>query len=72
MPESAGKLRKMVKSKHQYVECNLGSVFSIISSSKQNSAAFQSVVQLLKEGRVGRVRNQSPMDDLINDLITVY
>lgn len=51
MRESAGKLRKMVKSHHQYVECNLGPVFSITSSSKHNSVAFQSTVQLNEGGQ---------------------
>lgn len=56
MPGSTSKLRQLVKSKHPYVERNLGSVLNIIKNSMQNAAAFESSVQLLKEGgRMGTV-----------------
>ncbi|KAJ4980150.1 hypothetical protein NE237_010930 [Protea cynaroides] len=48
MPLSAGKLRRLVRSKHPYVERNLSSVLNIIESSIQNGAAFEIVAEQLK------------------------
>lgn len=55
MPVTTNKLRRLVKSKHPYVEHNLGSVVSIIRNSMQNATAFEAAVAHLKDGRVGKV-----------------
>ncbi|KAF7852260.1 hypothetical protein BT93_L5398 [Corymbia citriodora subsp. variegata] len=52
MPVTTGKLLRLVKSRHPYVERNLASVVSIIRNSIQNSAAYEAMVELLKERRV--------------------
>ncbi|KAJ0015012.1 hypothetical protein Pint_20018 [Pistacia integerrima] len=46
------KLLRLLKSKHPYIERNLGSVVSIIRDSLQNATAFEAVAQQLKEGRM--------------------
>ncbi|KAK0600373.1 hypothetical protein LWI29_014363 [Acer saccharum] len=51
MPLTPNKLRRLLKSKHPYIERNLGSVVSIIRDSMQNAAAFEATAQHLKEGR---------------------
>ncbi|CAN8230962.1 unnamed protein product [Cochlearia groenlandica] len=57
MPVSAGKLRRMLKSKHSYIERNIQSVVSIIRQSMQNCSAFESAAQSLKDGSLGTVTN---------------
>ncbi|KAL4326292.1 hypothetical protein GQ457_11G006270 [Hibiscus cannabinus] len=52
MPATAGKLRRLLKSKHPYVERNLGAVVSIIKRSMQNAVIFEAVAEQLKMGRV--------------------
>ncbi|XP_022718840.1 protein RRP6-like 2 isoform X2 [Durio zibethinus] len=52
MPVTASKLRRLLKSKHPYVERNLGAVVSIIKHSMQNAVAFEAAVQQLRMGRV--------------------
>ncbi|KAM7505125.1 hypothetical protein LguiB_004029 [Lonicera macranthoides] len=54
MPVTASKLRRLVMSKHPYIERNLGSVVSIIRHSIQNASAFEAVAEQLKEARVER------------------
>ncbi|KAL7614831.1 protein RRP6-like 2 [Lactuca sativa] len=49
MPVTPSKLRHVMKSKHPYIERNLGSVVSIIRHSMQNAAAFEPVAKKLKE-----------------------
>lgn len=56
MPLTTSKLRRVVKSKHPYVERNLGSIVSIIRHSMQNSAAFEVAAEKLKERPMERVR----------------
>ncbi|XP_021888710.1 protein RRP6-like 2 isoform X2 [Carica papaya] len=51
MPTTAGKLHRLIKPKHPYIERNLASVVSIIKNSLQNAAAFEAVAQQLKEER---------------------
>ncbi|XP_068650253.1 protein RRP6-like 2 [Aristolochia californica] len=51
LPVSAGKLRRLLKSKHPFVERNVGSVVSIIKSSIANAVAFQAVSEQLKKAR---------------------
>ncbi|KAL3825637.1 hypothetical protein ACJIZ3_021666 [Penstemon smallii] len=48
MPLTTSKLRRAFKSKHPYIERNLGSVVSIIRHSIQNAAAFEETAEYLK------------------------
>lgn len=59
MPLTVGKLRRLVKSNHPYVDVNLDSIVAIIKSSIQNASAFESTAQLLKMRRQGTVRFDS-------------
>ncbi|XP_024031414.1 protein RRP6-like 2 [Morus notabilis] len=59
MPDATSKLRRLVKSKHPYIERNLGSVVSIIRNSMQNAGAFEAAEQYLKEGRIGKASEES-------------
>ncbi|GKV48109.1 hypothetical protein SLEP1_g54944 [Rubroshorea leprosula] len=52
MPVSPSKLRCLLKSKHPYVERNLGTVVSIIKNSMQNASAFEAAAQQLRERRI--------------------
>lgn len=56
MPVTASKLRRLLKSKHPYVERNLGSVVTIIRHSMQNAIVFEEAAQQLRMGRVLNVR----------------
>lgn len=49
MPVSVSKLRRMLKSKHPYIERNVDSVVSVIRQSMQNYAAFESAALSLKD-----------------------
>ncbi|XVF42600.1 hypothetical protein PTKIN_Ptkin01aG0377000 [Pterospermum kingtungense] len=51
MPITASKLRRLLKTKHPYVERNLGAVVSIIKHSMQNAVGFEAAVQQLRMGR---------------------
>ncbi|XP_028766878.1 protein RRP6-like 2 [Neltuma alba] len=51
MPVTKGKLQKLMKSKHPYVERNYDSIVSIIMHSLQNASAFEAVAQKLEEER---------------------
>ncbi|XP_028098450.1 protein RRP6-like 2 [Camellia sinensis] len=55
-PVTTNMLRHLVKSKHPYVDRNLGSIVSIIRHSMQNAAAFETTAELLKEVHVETVR----------------
>lgn len=55
MPLSSGKLLRLVRSKHPFVERYLSSVIGIIRSSIANSAAFESIAEQLKKGRLEQV-----------------
>ena len=61
MPVTASKLRRFLKSKHPYVERNLGAVVSIIKHSMQNAVAFEAAAQQLRMGRVLNVRLITPI-----------
>ncbi|KEH25571.1 exosome complex exonuclease RRP6 [Medicago truncatula] len=50
MPVTTNKLRRLVKTKHPYLEHNLDSVVTVIRHSIQNAAAFEAAAQQLKEG----------------------
>ncbi|XP_058085800.1 protein RRP6-like 2 isoform X2 [Magnolia sinica] len=58
MPTTSGKLHRMVRSKHPYVERNLGPVVGIIRSAITNAAAFENALEQLKKGRAETVREQ--------------
>ncbi|XVF30738.1 hypothetical protein REPUB_Repub16aG0084400 [Reevesia pubescens] len=64
MPVTATKLRRLLKSKHPYVERNLGAVVSIIKHSMQNALAFEAAAQQL---RMGRVLNASEEHVAVNE-----
>ncbi|MED6145326.1 hypothetical protein PIB30_024079 [Stylosanthes scabra] len=49
MPLTTSKLRRLVKSKHPYIEHNLDTVVSIIRNSLQNAAAFEEAALQLKQ-----------------------
>ncbi|KAK1271436.1 hypothetical protein QJS04_geneDACA012988 [Acorus gramineus] len=51
VPLTTGKLKRLVKSKNSYVERNLGSVISVIRSSMENAAAFESISEQIKKWR---------------------
>ncbi|CAL9224785.1 unnamed protein product [Arabidopsis halleri] len=59
MPVSVGKLRRMLKSKHPYIERNVDSVVSVIRQSMQNSAAFESAALSLKDVSPGTVMDKN-------------
>lgn len=52
MPITAGKLLRLVKSKHPFVERYINDVISIIRSSIANSTAFERTAVQLKKGRL--------------------
>ncbi|XP_021281829.1 protein RRP6-like 2 [Herrania umbratica] len=64
MPVTTSKLRRLLKSKHPYVERNLGSVVTIIRHSMQNAIAFEAAAQQL---RMGRVINASEEHVAVNE-----
>lgn len=57
MPIIPSKLRRLVKSKHPYVEHNLDTVVNIIRHSIQNAAAFEVAAQELKGVHAATVSN---------------
>ncbi|KAL6005173.1 hypothetical protein ACLOJK_005735 [Asimina triloba] len=59
MPTTTGKLSRLVRSKHPYVERNLGSVVGIIRTAITNAAAFESACDQLKKMREEMVREQN-------------
>lgn len=63
MPTTTSKLRRLVKSKHPYIEHNLVSVVSIITNSMLNASAFEAVEQYVKEGKASE-ENLVHNDDL--------
>ncbi|KAI0524872.1 hypothetical protein KFK09_004262 [Dendrobium nobile] len=52
MPQSSGNLRRLVKSKHQYVERHLNAVSSIIKNAIANSSAFESIAEEIRKERI--------------------
>ncbi|XP_031392553.1 protein RRP6-like 2 [Punica granatum] len=52
MPVTTGKLRRIIKSKHSFIERNLASAVNIVRHAIQNASAFEAVVEQLKEARV--------------------
>ncbi|KAK9951693.1 hypothetical protein M0R45_007129 [Rubus argutus] len=64
MPDTTNKLRRLVKSKHPYIEQHLDSVVSVIRHSLQNAAFFEAAAEHLK---VGRVESSSEENILVTD-----
>lgn len=56
MPTTVGKLRRLVKSKHPYVERNIAAVLAIIFHAIQNASAFEAVAEQLKQDALNVVR----------------
>lgn len=52
MPVTPGKLRQVMKSRHTYIERNLGPVVSVIRHSMQNADAFEEAAKKLKEDHI--------------------
>ncbi|XP_014524242.1 protein RRP6-like 2 isoform X2 [Vigna radiata var. radiata] len=67
IPLTTSKLRRLVKSKHPYVEHNLDTVVSIIRHSIQNAAAFEEASQLLKEAQAAAALDVVPVTDGTED-----
>ncbi|XP_004489673.1 protein RRP6-like 2 [Cicer arietinum] len=67
MPVTTSKLRRLVKSKHPYVEHNLDTVVTIIRHSIQNAADFEEVAQQLKEGHATTALDTTPVTDQKED-----
>ncbi|KAK7267021.1 hypothetical protein RIF29_19685 [Crotalaria pallida] len=66
MPVNTSKLRRLVKSKHLYVEHNLDTVLNIIKHSIQNAAAFEEAAQQLK-GNAATASDVVPVKDGTED-----
>ncbi|KAK5772880.1 hypothetical protein PVK06_049180 [Gossypium arboreum] len=64
MPVTASKLRRLLKSKHPYVERNIGTVVSIIRQSMQNSVVFEAAALQL---RMGHLLNASGEHVAVNE-----
>lgn len=62
MPTTSGKLRRLLKSKHPFVECHLLSVIEIIKRSIANSSAFEGIAEQLKEKRLEAVSHEHYQD----------
>ena len=56
MPVTINKLRRLLKSKHSFIERNLASIVTIIRHSMLNSSAFEEAAERLKEVRTEAVR----------------
>ncbi|XP_010515278.1 PREDICTED: protein RRP6-like 1 isoform X2 [Camelina sativa] len=73
MPINVGQLRRLLKSKHPYIERNFDAVISVIRRAMQNAAAFEPVVQSLKDWRPGTVeKNIKPMIEKPGTEFTAY
>ncbi|CAL1356639.1 unnamed protein product [Linum trigynum] len=73
MPLSTGKLHRVLKLKHQYIERHLSSVVQVVRHQMQNAAAFEAAAQQLKElalemasRDIGKSNNGSEVQDLKN------
>ncbi|XP_048235901.1 protein RRP6-like 2 isoform X2 [Ricinus communis] len=66
MPVTPQKLRRALKSKHPYIERNLGSVVNVVRHAMQNAAEFEAAAQRLKEGCI-ETDNVEVNDDMDMD-----
>ncbi|XP_050235481.1 protein RRP6-like 2 [Mercurialis annua] len=65
MPVTPQKLRRALKTKHPYIERNLGSVVNVIRHAMQNAAEFEAVAQRLKEALLEKKAAQEKIE--VND-----
>ncbi|XP_039017651.1 protein RRP6-like 2 isoform X2 [Hibiscus syriacus] len=70
MPITAHKLRRLLKSKHPYVERNLGVLVSIIRQSMQNAVAFEAAAQQLKMGRTLNAPEHIASNEVVKVLLS--
>ncbi|CAA7394758.1 unnamed protein product [Spirodela intermedia] len=63
MPLTSGMLKRLVKSKHPYVERNLGSVVAVIRNSVANAAGFEAVYDHLKKSHLEAAAAGGPRGD---------
>lgn len=49
LPVTTGKLHRLLKTKHSYIERNLSSVVNIVRRAIQNSAAYEAEAESLKQ-----------------------
>ncbi|KAK4414837.1 protein RRP6-like 2 [Sesamum alatum] len=61
MPLTTSQLRRVLKSKHPYIDRNLGSVVSIIRHSIQNASAFEEAAKHLKERRLEMANEENTL-----------
>ncbi|XP_073149727.1 LOW QUALITY PROTEIN: protein RRP6-like 2 [Henckelia pumila] len=61
MPVTASKLRHVLRSKHPYIERNIGSVVSIIKHAIRNASAFEEAVEQLKARRLEMVNEENSL-----------
>ncbi|KAJ7971932.1 Protein RRP6-like 2 [Quillaja saponaria] len=70
MPVTTSKLRRLVKSKHPYVDRNLDTVVSIVRHSIQNATAFEAAAEYLKLGRIATASQEIPVNDGIQSSLS--
>ncbi|XP_073308993.1 protein RRP6-like 2 isoform X2 [Primulina huaijiensis] len=63
MPITASKLRHGLRSKHPYIERNIGSVVSIIKHAIRNASAFEEAAEHLKMRRLEMVTEENSLAD---------
>ncbi|KAL1199247.1 Protein RRP6-like 1 [Cardamine amara subsp. amara] len=59
MPINVGKLRRLLKSKHPYIERNFDAVVSVIRKSMLKASTFEPVVQSLQEQRLRTISEKN-------------
>lgn len=68
MPQTSGSLRRLVKSKHQYVERNLNTVLKIIKNAIANSSAFEDIAVELRKKHLESLAMQ-PSETVKSELV---
>lgn len=61
MPVTASKLRRVLRSKHPYIEQNIASVVSIIKHAIRNASAYEEAVEHLKARRLEMVSEENSL-----------
>ncbi|KAL6228516.1 hypothetical protein ACLB2K_002465 [Fragaria x ananassa] len=69
MPDTTNKLRRLVKSKHAYIEQHLASVVSVIRHSMQNAAFFEAAAERLKLGCLEMASEENVLDSDISETL---
>ncbi|CAI8595190.1 unnamed protein product [Vicia faba] len=72
MPVTTSKLRRLLKSKHPYVEHNLDTVVTIIRHSIQNADAFEATAQQLKEAQASTASDTVAVTDRTEDPVKEF